>query len=395
MRPLPDMALAARSALGAMAPLVAPITAVSVLGLALSMSLPLFALVLEREGYSGTVIGLNSMAAPLAMVVSAPLMPRLLAMIGLVPLTLAATALLALTFALIPAVEGLLAWTVLRMAWGVASTALFFSGEFWVVAAAPSTSRGRAIAVYAIALSAAFMIGPIILLATGTEGALPFLVAAGISMAALPILAAGSTGAPNPEPEGQPKIGDTLRFFVSDPALLWAIVLFGVIEYGALSLMAVWGVRVGMTADTAAVLLALFAAGAIVLQLPLGWAADRFEPRGLLALCAATSVLCPLLLVAAAPSFAAGTGPMVLWGAFGAGLYTIALTALGNRYSGARLADANAAVTLAYGLGALTAPGLFGLAMDNVTPPHGLLYASSLAAVCYLGLTLWRMATRG
>ncbi|MEO1275565.1 MAG: hypothetical protein AAFV96_09280, partial [Pseudomonadota bacterium] len=62
------------------------------------------------------------------------------------------------------------------------------------------------------------------------------------------------------------------------------------------------------------------------------------------------------------------------WGGFGAGLYTVALTALGGRYSGVRLAEANAAVTMAYGLGALLSPGFFGFAMDSIAPPHGLLY---------------------
>ncbi|MEM8623348.1 MAG: MFS transporter [Pseudomonadota bacterium] len=398
MRPAADIpglrraAKGALEALGPLAPLAPPIAAISVLGLSLSMSLPLFALLLEREGFSGTVIGLNSMAAPLAMVLSSPFMPRALRLLGLIRLTTIATVTVAITFTLIPFVEGLVLWTVLRSIWGICTTALFFAVEFWVVAAAPAAARGRAIAVYAIVLSGTTTLGPLMILVTGQVGALPFLVAAAIAILSLPVLVRGAATAPDPEPEGTPKLAATLRFFVSDPALLWAVVLFGAIEYGMLSLIPVWGVRSGMSAEAAVVLISVFTAGAMVLLLPLGWAADRFDPRRLLALTAAISLAAPIAVAAVAPSAFGAALPMLLWGGFGAGLYTIALTALGERYTGARLAEANAAVTLAYGVGALLAPGLLGLAMDRIAPPHGMLYGAAVAAALYLALIFWRMA---
>ncbi|MEL6577385.1 MAG: MFS transporter [Pseudomonadota bacterium] len=398
MRPAADIpglrraAREAREALGPLAPLVAPIAAISVLGLALSMGLPLFALMLERAGYSGTVIGLNTMAAPLAMVLSAPLMPRILAWLGLARLTMLATVLLAAMFVVIPLLDTLWAWTLLRFVWGICSTALFFSSEYWIVAAAPPATRGRAIAIYAIALSGAFLLGPLVLLMTGSDGVLPFSAAALITLCALPFLIRGAAHAPDPGAEEQPDLGAALRFFRTDPSLLFAVVLFGAIEFGALSLISVWGVRAGMGAEAAVVLMALFAAGGMALQLPLGWAADRFNPRHILTLIAAIAVVAPLAILAAAPSVAAAALPMIAWGGFGAGLYTVALTALGGRYSGVRLAEANAAVTMAYGLGALLSPGFFGFAMDSIAPPHGLLYTAAVVALLYLVLALWRLA---
>lgn len=381
-----------QAALGPLAPLGAPIAAISVLGLALSMGLPLFALLMDRAGHSGTVIGLNTMAAPLAMVLSSPLMPRIMAFVGLARLAMLATGTLAAMFLVIPMVDGLVAWTLLRLVWGTCSTALFFSSEFWIVAAAPAATRGRVIAVYAIALSGAFMLGPLVLLVTGNTGTLPFVAASLITLCAFPFLARGAASAPDPGREERPELGAALRFFRTDPSLLFAVILFGAIEFGALSLVSVWGVRAGLGADAALVLMAVFAAGGMALQLPLGWAADRFNPRHILVLIAGIAVVSPLAIIAATPSATAAALPMIVWGGFGAGLYTVALTALGGRYSGVRLAEANAAVTLAYGLGALLAPGLFGLAMDRIAPPHGLLLVAALAALAYLALALWRLA---
>ena len=71
-------------------------------------------------------------------------------------------------------------------------------------------------------------------------------------------------------------------------------------------------------------------------------------------------------------------------------LYTLALAELGQRYSGAVLAEANAAVILAYGIGALVSPTAFGMAMD-VVPPDGLLWFAALSALAYLALAAVRL----
>jgi predicted MFS family arabinose efflux permease len=55
------------------------------------------------------------------------------------------------------------------------------------------------------------------------------------------------------------------------------------------------------------------------------------------------------------------------------------------------LAVANAAIILAYGIGALISPVMFGLAMDAI-PPDGLPIASAVLALAYLILMLIRIA---
>ena len=381
----------ARIGAGAWGDLIAPIAAITLFGVTMAMSYPLFGLVLERAGTSGTMIGLNTAAAAVAMVAGAPVLPPILRRIGIGRLMIGAALALAAATAAIPLVESFWYWTALRFVFGVAGTVLFFASEYWIVAAAPDLRRGRIIAVYALSVSAGFALGPALLGLTGLEGLLPFLVGAGVVLAGLVPMAAGLRAAPEIGDDERPSPFAALRVFVTDPGVVFAVVLFGTIEFGAMALISVWGVRSGLTEAEAALLLSIFAIGAMVLQIPLGWAADRFDRRLVLAVIAAGSAAAPLGMMLTGPSFALGAVFAGVWGAISVGLYTVPLTELGARYRGSRLAVANAAIVLGYGLGALVSPALFGLAMDAV-PPDGLMLASAALALAYLGLVAARMA---
>ncbi|HUF85757.1 MAG TPA: MFS transporter [Thermohalobaculum sp.] len=384
-------ASAGRAALTAQ---IAPIAAITLFGVTMAMSYPLFGLVLERAGTSGTMIGLNTTAAAVAMVAGAPILPPVLRRFGLGPLMIVAALALAATILAIPLVESFWYWTFLRFLFGVAGTVLFFASEYWIVAAAPELSRGRIIAVYALSVSAGFALGPAILGLTGLEGMLPFAVGAGVVLAGLGPIVAGLATAPEIADDDRPSPFAALKVFVTDPGVVFAVVLFGTIEFGAMALIAVWGVRSGLPEAQAALLLTAFALGCMVLQIPLGWAADRLDRRMVLSVIAAGSALAPIGMILAGSSFAWMAFFVGLWGALSVGLYTIALTELGARYRGSRLAVGNAAIILGYGIGALVSPALLGWAMDSVVPPDGLMLASAMLALGYLALVAARLGRR-
>jgi MFS family permease len=83
------------------------------------------------------------------------------------------------------------------------------------------------------------------------------------------------------------------------------------------------------------------------------------------------------------------TSPLVLvptffiWGGIVVGFYTIGLTILGERYSGAALVSVNAAFASLYGVGALIGPSVTGATMDR-WPDFGLPLV--LGAICVLVL---------
>ncbi len=368
----------------------APIAAISVFGFAISMSYPLLGLLMERMGISGTAIGLNTTAAAIAMVVAAPLLPRVLARVGLAPLMIgSALALVGLTL-LMGAWHDYAWWMALRLFYGAFATALFFSSEYWIVAASPPGRRGTRVAVYTVALATSFMAGPLVVAATGVDGWLPFAVVAAVLAAGVVPLVWGVPEMPPVAEEAPPTPAATLRFFVTDPAVIWAVVLFGFIEYGVTGLLPVWGVRAGLTEAESSVALASFAAGAVLTALPMGWLADRADRRKLLLAAALLSVAAPLAIWAVAPWLPGVVAFGLLWGGTAVALYALPLVELGARYSGHRLAEGNGAVILAYGIGALVAPGLLGAALDALEP-HGLLIAAAGAALAYAALAAVRL----
>lgn len=370
---------------------IAPIAAIAVFGVSISLSYPLFALLLERMGAAGWMIGLNSSAAAVAMVLGAPILPRVLARIGMARLMIGAGLTLAAVMFLAPVWQNIWWWTGLRLIAGFAGTAVFFATEYWIVAQAPPETRGRTVAIYAIALSASFMVGPVILSVVGFDGVWSFLVAGVVMLAGLGPVLWGLDAAP-PAEEG-PRLDPrgTLRFFVTDPTLLFGVILFGMIEYGVIGLLGVWGLRTGLSEAQAVLMLGVFGLGSVVLQWPTGWLADRVDRRRLMVGAAAAAVLAPLGMIATAPAFWPVAGLTLAWGGLAIALYSVALVELGARYSGARLSEATAAVLLGYGLGALISPAAFGLAMDLV-PPHGVLWAAAASALAYLALALARLA---
>ena len=370
--------------------LAAPIAAITLFGVSLAMSYPLFGLMLERGGASGWVIGLNTTAAAIAIVAGAPAMPHLLRRFGMGRLLVGAALVLAAAMLAVPAGDGFWYWTLIRLIYGFAGTVLFFGSEYWIVAAAPEASRGRIVAIYALCVSGGFAMGPAILSLTGLSGFLPFAVAAAIAVGALGPILWGLPLAPAADTENRPSPFAALRVFVSDPGVIFAVLLFGVIEFGAMAMIAVWGVRSGLNEADAAILLTAFALGAMVLQMPLGWAADRFDRRHVLSVSALGSALAPLGMIWADASYVLIAGFAAFWGAISVGLYSVALTEIGARYRGTELAVANAAFMLSYGIGALVSPVLFGAAMDAI-PPNGLLLLAAAAALAYLALMVVRI----
>ena len=94
--------MSVRAGLTTLSAQVAPIAAITLFGISMAMSYPLFGLMLERAGTSGAMIGLNTMTAAITMVAGAPVMPMMLRRIGIGPLVIYSALALAATMLAIP-----------------------------------------------------------------------------------------------------------------------------------------------------------------------------------------------------------------------------------------------------------------------------------------------------
>ncbi len=360
--------------------LVAILSACTAFALGIGLTLPLLSLILERRGYDGSVNGLNLATAGLAAFVITPLVPRLIRRFGTAPylvgsLTLSAGALLALY-----AAPSLWLWFPVRFLLSVGLSGLFVTSEFWINQLADEGNRGRTIALYGIAISGGFGIGPAILYVMGTKGIAPFAIGSALLLLAIvPVVLARKAAPRIDEKTGAGVIG-ALR---AAPTILLAALVFGALDAGLFGLFPVYAVRSGYGEAQAALAVTATSLGSMVFQYPLGMLADRFDRQKLLMVCAGAGLagagLTPFLIASAPATYLL----LFLWGGLIMGVYTIGLTLVGQRFKGAELAGANAAYVMLYAVGLLAGPPVEGVALDAWNP-HGLMVALGLISLIYV-----------
>jgi MFS family permease len=369
--------------------LVVAIASVTAVGLGISLAIPLLSLTLAARRIEPAWIGVSAAAWGLASMVATPFVPWLAGRIGTGMLLAISILVAAACLPLFYVVENFWLWFPLRFVTGAAMATTFVLSEFWIAAAAPAARRGLVMGIYATVLSVGFAGGPAILAATGTSGALPFIVGATIiALAALPVIAAPVT---SPVIGEHPR-GAFLRFLVIAPAATAASFVFGIAESASFALLPVYGSRVGYSADVAILLAVAMTLGNVALQIPLGLASDRFDRRRVLL----ASGLAGLIGAALMPFLIADLWPalvlLFVWGGVSGGLYTVGLAHVAARFTGAELAAVNSTFVFAYAAGALIGPAAVGVGME-ISDPHGFAVVLALAFLAYVALVLIRIVT--
>ncbi|OJU86705.1 MFS transporter [Shinella sp. PSBB067] len=371
--------------------LVAAIAAISAVGIAMGLGLPLLSIIMEKRGISSTMIGINSAMAGVAAMVAAPFTTRLAHAWGTSTTMLAAILLAAISGLGFYYIENFWLWFPLRLVFHGATTMLFILSEFWINAAAPPSRRGLVLGIYATVLSLGFATGPLLFSLIGSEGVLPFALGAMIILlAAVPIfLARGESPVIDEKPELH-----FMRYILLVPTATAAVFIFGAVQVGGLSLLPIYATRAGFSEAQAALLLTVMGVGNMAFQIPLGLLSDRMrDRRSLLTIMAAIGLAGSLSLPVISHTWLLMAGVLLVWGGCVAGLYTIGLSHLGSRLVGADLAAANAAFIFCYAVGTVIGPQAIGAAMD-VSGNDGFAWAIVAFFGFYLVLSLLRMVFR-
>src|SRR6185295_14005139 len=137
------------------------------------------------------IIGLAGAIPAIAVLIALPILPRLVARLGAVAAIAGGCLAGAVGFLALYAFPLPWAWIGIRLLMSAGFALPWLAGETWINTVAREETRGRVIAIYAIAFFSGFSAGPIILQTLGLSGFWPFLVgAAGTAIAGVPILLA-------------------------------------------------------------------------------------------------------------------------------------------------------------------------------------------------------------
>jgi MFS family permease len=350
--------------------LLAVIASMVVVNLVYGLTLPLLSLVLDAQGISKTVIGMSIVAQACAGVVIAPFVPRLIIKAGAARAMQQATLIAAVTLIVIGLYQDVYIWFVLRFLLGASAAVLWSASEAVINELADDNWRGRIIGIYASAGAAGFALGPLTLIATGTEGLLPFVVTAALIIAAgLPLFwlrAAPGSDAHDEHPQLR-------RIFSMMPHIMLLNLTYAAAVEAFLAFFPLFGIYIGLGEARSLSLLTTFALGGVLLQLPLGWLADHMQRQRLLLIC----ILVTIVGFIAFPEFVSRSvgGPVfvfVLGGVEGM-IYALGIILLGQRFRGAELAAASVLFTGMWGAGTMIGPVLVGIGMDtlgNISLPY-------------------------
>lgn len=371
--------------------IIVAVASTALVAMAAGLLAPVFTIQLDGRGHGSATIGIFAAVGSLAVVAGAGVVPRAIARFGTAAtlnVALAAVVTATLIYALS---QSLTIWFALRLLMGLGAGVQWVTAETWLNRLAPPDQRGRVMALYVAVTTASFAVGPVLVGLTGTVGAAPFFVAAALAGLAAGLLLLAWRLVPALPVAERTGVLASLR---ANPLLMIVVFVGGMNDMAMIALAPLYGLRVGHGEGISALLVTAYTAGAVALQFPFGWLADRANRTGILCLslgaCATGALLLPLLH---------GTALIwllfMLWGGLSFGLYTVALTELASRLPVAALAGANAAFVMAYQLGSVSGPALSGAAMDRFGSPGLPMTLLVVNAACLLLLLAAGFRRRG
>ena len=364
---------------------VTVIAVAAIFGLTYGLVAPMVAHDLHARGCSERLIGLNAAMHAVGVLLIAGWLPRLAVAWGTRQLMLVALILAAGLLSAFALTSALWAWFVLRFGLGVAAEILFVCSETWINQLSHDGNRGRIMAIYTASLALGFAGGPIILSIYGTGGT-AFLIGAAIAvLAGIPLLHPRMS-APVVIPATSRRPLASLRLA---PVALSTAFLNAGVETAGLSFIALYATNMQWDEAAGMRLISTLLVGAILMQVPIGWLADRMDRRRLIitlaALSTAGALVWPLLFAVPWLAFVV----VFLWGGAFVGIYAVTLAMVGSRFVGGDLVAIYAALSLCWGIGALLGPSLIGLAME-ASPHYGLPAAIAAGCGVFTVFAAWR-----
>jgi MFS family permease len=342
--------------------LIGVIAAMAVVNLVYGITFPLLALVLDTQGVSKTLIGLNTMVQAVAVLAIAPWAPGLLEKIPPSRLMQGVTVLLAVLFVVAGLYPNVWFWFPLRFVIGGLTALLWIASEALINDLADERWRGRIIGLYTSVGAAGFALGPLLLILTGSGGMLPFVTTSLLILCAgLPLLVVFHRRLEQHE-ETAPGLW---RVFLLAPVVMLANVVYAASAESMLTFFPLFGISLGIGENYALWLMTVMGIGTMVLVVPFGWLADHVDRMGLMAACVFLTMVGLLLMPWIVREPLGGGLFALLFGGVEGMIYALGVMLVGERFRGKLLAAATTLFTACWGVGTVLGPLIAGIGMDR------------------------------
>jgi MFS family permease len=345
------------------------------------MSLPLIAMTLHEGGMGAAWVGLICGLPWLALLILSPVIPMIVAHLGLQRTVLTGILTSIVVFTGFALTRSVAMWSLLLFLQGGTLALRWAAMDAWIAGAVPDNSRGRLVAAYEMVASGSMAAGPACLAVLGL-GKGPFSACAALAAcAAILVLAAGREPPAPVVAEAQIR---PWRVFSLEKAAFLGIFLVGFTESSNVTILPVFALRLGLAPRAAALLVMMVQAGVAGGAVAFGMLADFCSRRSMLISTGLAASLAPLVL----PVLLGGGGAwpvLVVWGLAQGSLFTLGMVVIGARFQGPALAPAVALAMAVYTAGGIFGPPCIGC-LVAAWGPYGMTYG--LAGVSFIALVV-------
>ncbi|MCT2534424.1 MFS transporter [Aquibacillus koreensis] len=265
------------------------VSIVAISGFSQGMLLPLIAVIFENNGVSSSLNGLNATGLYIGILLASPFMEQPLRRFGYRSIIIYGGLIVFVSLSLFPLWESFWFWFFLRLLIGIGDNALHFATQTWITAISPEHRRGRNISLYGLFFGIGFAAGPLMTPLIEINVALPFILSSVLCFIGWIFVFFLPNDYPTSDQEVEvSSIVKTAGRFKK--ALLYGWVAFlpplayGFLEASLNGSFPVYALRIGVTVENVSVLLATFAVGGIITQLPLGILSDKLGRKRVLSI---------------------------------------------------------------------------------------------------------------
>ena len=318
---------------------------------------PLLSLSLEQQGVEPARIGVVVSASWLAILLLYTWVPRLLAHLGLVKTNLLSAALTVAALIGMTFTTHLALIFALNFVLGIGLILRWIACDTWIVTVASKDQRGRAIGIHETLMGLGIAVGPLLLVVFGVDSAAPYYACAVIVVISAALALTLTDHDTQPQAPTEKRHG---KVFSVIPTALCGAFIAGYAETSSVSFLAGYSLAAGYLLTAATLLISVFGAGGTVLQLPIGWMADRSSYRAGQLACGLVLLAGTLAIPLSQPFPWLATVVVFLWGGAIGGMNTLAVIEAGDRVGEQQVSTAMTAVAMFYTLGSVIGPVVTG-----------------------------------
>ncbi|KOO41079.1 MFS transporter [Priestia koreensis] len=344
------------------------VTIVSISGFSQGMLLPIISVILEQDGVSSALNGLNATGLYIGVLLASPFMERPLQRYGYKPLIVVGGLLVILSLFSFITWKAFWFWFALRLLIGIGDHMLHFGTQTWITAFSTQKDRGRNISIYGLFFGIGFAVGPSASFLLKINPSLPFIVSSGISLLAWLTVFLLKNERPQGAVEAEAFV-ESFKRFGKTFKYAWVAFLpplgYGFLEATLNGSFPVYALRNGYEVNQISILLPAFAFGSIIFQLPLGILSDKYGRHSILLAVLSTGFLAFLTASFVEGSFIALTICLFIAGMLLGSTFSLGITYMADLVPTSLLPAGNLMCGMAFSLGSISGPYLGGVFIQH------------------------------